>query len=356
MELKFKKTKLSDLTYEACSVFDVDNDGVMDIVCGAYWYKGPDFKENFKIWEPAPAGEYFDDFSSYPIDVNGNGHMDIITGGWWGETLKWLENPGDSGEWHVHEIEHTGNIETTRFYDIDGCGTVEIFPNTPGKPQRIFKLIKDANGKGTGEFKSYTISEGASGHGMGFGDINGDGKIEIILTKGYLKQCGDMFSMWEFVPADFGTYMGSVPMLVYDVNGDGRMDVIKGSAHGYGLFWYEQNADGSFTEHVIDDKIAQAHDMVMVDIDGDGELELFTGRRYRAHCGGDPGDNDDPGIYYYKLKDGSFEKHIIEQGSPETSAGLGIYFWLHDLSGNGYLDIVAPGKTGLYLFENMGRG
>ena len=345
MATKFEKIKISDETYESCSVFDVDGDGVLDIVSGAYWYKGPDFKQKFKICDIAPEDEYFDAFSDYPMDVNGDGKLDIISGGWWGKALKWFENPGDTGEWKVHIIDECNSIETTRFYDIDGDGVVEIFPNIPFEPQCFYKL---ENGK----FVKYVIGTERADHGMGIGDIDGDGKMEIILNNGYLKQVGSVFDKWEFVKT-FDFPMASVPILVHDVNGDGINDIIIGAGHGYGLYWYEQKADGTFVQHLIDDKHAQFHDMQLLDIDNDGQVELVTGKRFRAHCGRDPGDNDNPWVVYYKINGGKFELNVIDEGDPSVTAGTGIYFWAADLNGNGKLDLVCPGKTGLYLFRNV---
>lgn len=353
--LKFNKRRLDGGTYEAAAVFDVDGDGIKDIVCGAYWYKGPDFNEKIKICDVMPSGEYFDDFSDFPLDVNGDGRPDIVTGGWWGETLRWRENPGDEGEWKVHDIARIGSIETVRLFDIDGCGTPEVFPNTPGNPQCFFKLKKDDNGRGAGEFDRYEISVGPSGHGMGFGDIDGDGKTEILLAKGYLKQGKSPLEKWELVNAyELPTWAGSVPILVYDVNDDGKADFIYGNAHGYGLCWAEQTETGEFIHHTIDAAAAQYHDLQLTDIDNDGEPELVTGKRYRAHCGNDPGDNDPCGLYYYKLRNGGFVRHVIDFGEAGEGSGAGICMWIEDISGNGYPDIVAPGKDGLYLFTNLG--
>jgi len=93
MELKFKKRLIDNVSYEAACVFDVNNDGILDIVCGEYWYEGPDFKRKHKICDVRQEGEYYDDFSDYGMDVNGDGYIDIITGGWWGQTLRWGRIP-----------------------------------------------------------------------------------------------------------------------------------------------------------------------------------------------------------------------------------------------------------------------
>ena len=94
---------------------------------------------------------------------------------------------------------------------------------------------------------------------------------------------------------------------------------------------------------------------IMVDIDGDGQSELVTGKRFRAHCGNDVGSGDDVGIYYFKWNGESFSKQIIDYGPPGMGKGCGIFFPIADINGNSRLDIVAPGKDGLYFFENLGN-
>src|SRR3990172_9229976 len=112
MPLKWRKVLIADERYESAGVFDVDNDGRLDIVSGAYWYAGPDFKRQHLIGEVRAEGEYYDDFATIAMDVNGDGHMDFITGGWWGNTVRWRENPGPrGGEWPEHVIAECGNVE-----------------------------------------------------------------------------------------------------------------------------------------------------------------------------------------------------------------------------------------------------
>jgi hypothetical protein len=291
LSIVFRKRKISDEPYEACSAFDVDNDGIVDIVSGAYWYEGPDFNVKHKICEVASIGEYHDDFCDYPMDIDGDGHTDIVTVSFWSPAVRWRRNPGRPGVlWETFDIGPSSDNETLRFYDIDGCGVPEIFSNAIREPQKLFKLIVDANGKGTGTFAQYVIGEEEAGHGLGFADVNGDGRMDVVLANGWLEQPEDPFG---------------------------------------GL----------------------------VDLDGDGKLELVTGKRYRAHNDGDPGAFDPVGLYYYKIEGGRFEKHVIDFGpADEGHSGAGIFFWIQDLTGNGFPDIVAPGKDGLYLFENLGTG
>ena len=358
MTVKFKKRLIDDVTYEAVAVFDVNNNGQLDIVTGEYWYEGPDFKVRHKICDVMPVDDYYDDFSDYPIDVNGDGYLDIITGGWWGQTLRWRENPGNDGEWTVHDIDECGSIETIRFIDIDNCGVEEIIPNTPGEPQAFYKLVVDDSGKGTGEFKKYVVGDKPSGHGMGFGDINGNGRVDIILADGWLEQPEDLYSgIWKF-HQEFDLGSASIPVIAHDLTGNGLLDLIVGQSHAYGLAWWEQvmeEGKRSWIKHDIDPDSSQYHDLWLVDIDNDGELELVTGKRFKAHCGKDPGSDDPVGIYYFKINNRGFTKHIIDYGKPDEATGCGIYFWVEDLNDNGRLDIVAPGKDGLYLFENMGE-
>lgn len=360
--VEFQKIKISDERYEAAGVFDVNNDGVLDIVSGAYWYQGPDFQKRHKICDVKAEGEYYDDFSVLTMDVNGDGYQDFITGGWWGNRLVVRENPGKKGgEWTTRTIaENTGNVETTRMWDIDGDGDMEIVPNTPPAPQSIYKLIRDASGKPTGQFRKIQLQlDGQkSGHGLGCGDIAGNGRRDLVLANGWLECPADPLNMpWAF-HGEFSLGSASVPILVEDCNGDGLNELIVGGAHGYGMDWWQQTRGGDgkriWTRHPIDPWFSQYHDLQWADIDGDGQCELITGSRFRAHCGRDPGETDMVGLFFFKWNGEGFTKQVIDYGPSKTSSGAGIQFALADLSGSGRLDIVAPGKEGLYVFRNLG--
>ncbi len=351
MPVKFRKVWIADETFESAGVFDVNNDGVLDIVSGEFWYQGPNFRTKHQIGKIGKFGEYYDDFSTIAMDVNGDGYLDFITGGWWGGTLRWRENPGEKGgEWPEHVIAQVGNVETTRAWDIDGDGQLEIVPNCPGSPLVAFKRTAP------GEFTAYTLYAGEQGHGLGCGDIAGNGRMDFVMRHGWVEAPADPWTgAWTYHPFDFGIWDASVPMLVEDINGDGRAEIIIGHAHSYGLDWWQREDDGTFTRHPIDPFGAQYHDLRWADIDGDGQPELITGKRHRAHCGNEAGEWDDIGLYYFKWTGENFAKQVIDYIRIEQgTGGLGIHFALADLRNTGRLDIVAPGKGGLYVYLNEG--
>ncbi|MCF6286308.1 MAG: VCBS repeat-containing protein [Candidatus Hydrogenedentes bacterium] len=351
----FERTPIGNTTYEAASVFDVDKDGHLDLVSGGYWHAGPDYKTAHKICDVMPVDDYYDDFSDYPMDVNGDGYLDIITGAWFGSTVYWRENPkGKSVEWETHAIANTGNIERCSFYDIDGDGYVEVFATT--SPVHFFRLVRDKQGTPQGRFEQFTITNGGGGHGFGCGDLNGDGRPDLIFSGGWMEAPENPYDTdaWKWHPEfDFG--MASVPILVYDVNEDGKNDLIVGGAHGYGLWWYEQQGGGQWKQHVVETHRSQFHEMQLSDIDNDGKLEVVTGKRYRAHRGHDAGSADPLGTYYYDIDPAGFTRHTVDYGPFGQASGIGIYGWITDVDADGWKDILAPGKEGLFLFRSLGR-
>lgn len=358
-EVQFQKQRIGTGTYEAGALFDVNNDGIMDVVSGEYWHPGPDFVASHKIGAILEQATYYDDFSNYPLDVNGDGYLDIVSGGWFGKTLVWRENPkGAVTEWPVHEIGIVGNVERGCFWDIDGDGHVEAVPNLPNDGIAIFILDRDADGKGAGSFKRVDVYAEKQGHGLGFGDINGDGRGDLVMKNGWLEAPERPFEQpWSF---HGGMELGdsSVPILVYDINGDGKNDLIVGQGHDYGLAWYEQSENGgerTWIKHEIETDRSQFHDMALADLDNDGAPELITGKRYHAHNGNDPGAAEPVGLYYYPLAGGDLKRHEIDYGPAESASGTGIYMWVADVDGNGWNDILAPGKEGIYLFKNQGK-
>jgi hypothetical protein len=367
MPLQFRKLIISPERFESAGVFDVNGDGIPDIVSGEFWYEGPGFKKQYRLCHLQPFGDYFDDFSTIPVDVNGDGRIDFITGGYWGKTVRWRENPGVSGKlWVEHDIAEVGNIETTRAWDVDGDGELEYVANTPGAPLVVIKLIRDAAGKGTGKFAVHKLKfkgreNDKQGHGLGFGDITGNGQGDFVFNDGWLEAPKNPYDdEWIWHPEFTFTWGTGIPILVADVNDDGKNELIVGNGHGYGLSWWEQTLGASgqrtWKEHPIDPLSSQYHDLQWIDIDGDGQCELVTGKRFLSHPHQEPGVHDAFGWYIFKWTGECFAKQVIDFGPVGVGHGLGISFAVADLNGDGRLDVVAPGKEGLAVYFNEGDG
>jgi hypothetical protein len=351
---RFNRYFVAAESYESVGVFDVDKNDTLDIVSGDFWYEGPHFRRRHLIGNEPRKDQYYDDFSTIPLDVNGDGYMDFVTGGWFDQTLRWVENPGASNKkstWPLHEIGKVGNVETTRAWDIDGDGVLDIVPNNPNHPLKYVKLTSP------GVFKTVTVAP-KQGHGLGFGDINGDGRGDLIVSDGWLEAPENRDSGPWTLHKEFELGTASVPIIVTDVNGDKLNDLIVGQGHSYGIHWYEQvrNTQGqrNWTKHLIDDKNSQYHCLEWTDITGDGRPDLVTGKRYRAHNDGDPGCYDPVGLYYFTWDTArkQFVKHEIAYGPAGVGKGTGIYFAIADLHKNGRKDIIVAGKDGLVVFFN----
>ena len=91
---------------------------------------------------------------------------------------------------------------------------------------------------------------------------------------------------------------------------------------------------------------------MLVDIDGDGEPELVTGKRYRGHLGNDPGSYDPVVVYAYKI-DRSAASFTRIPLSVNGTASAGTQFIAEDLDHDGDIDIASAGKLGVHVFENL---
>lgn len=345
---------------EGCALADVNNDGELDVIAGTHWFAAPDFEAR----PIRQIGEFADDFmennGDHPYDVNGDGWIDVISGWWMGKEIYWYENPGAVGHekgllWKEHLLKETrGENEAYFLKDLDEDGVPEIVVDCwiDDAPLVAWKLVRGDDGETT--LERVVLGESGCGHGMAFGDVNGDGREDILCRVGwYERPESDVLSTPWKLHRDWDLPHGSCPFLVVDLTGDGKNDLIWGDGHDYGLYWIEQGAADSegrttWTRHRIDKSYSQTHCLHWADLDGDGHGELITGKRVRGHAGRDPGGMEQECLYYYTWDQSSrqFTRHTISEGE---GIGTGMQINTADLNGDGRLDIAVSGKTGTWV-------
>jgi len=393
----FKRIQLTDQFWcEGAYVGDFNRDGRLDVVGGPFWWQGPDFKTRHEF-RPATktstikradgtqitiAGykgalgnenDYSDNFLTYVYDFNGDGWDDVLVYGFPGEKCLWYENPrgrknpDGTTHWPSHKTIDVLDNESPTFGDINGDGKPDIICNSMGylgyatadwaNPNQPWKWHSISP---KGSYHRYT-------HGIGFGDLNGDKRADLIEADGWWEQPASLDGdpVWTRHVFPFAPKTGAAQMIPYDFNGDGRTDVLTTLApHNFGIAWYEQTrADGaiSFKQHLIvgrdskDNKygvkFSQAHAFDLADMDGDGVQDFVTGKRFWAHG---PNGDDEPNapavLYWFRTarqpdKSVDFIPYLIDNDS-----GVGTQVLAKDINGDRLVDVIVGNKKGVFVF------
>ena len=386
----FTKVQLSDQFWsEGATAGDLNNDGASDIVSGPYWWQGPDFKTRHEYY-PATAtfqlklgpmtsvtvpgfegtlgreNKYSDNFFAWVLDFNGDRWNDILIVGFPGTDTSWFENPkGQAGHWTRHKIFDQTDNESPVFTDITGDGKPELVCITKGQYGYAAPDWREPAKPWTFHPITPNRKYGNFTHGLGVGDINGDGRSDLIEKDGWWEQPASLAGdpLWTFHAQPMGT--GGAQMYAYDVNGDGLADIITSlAAHGFGLAWYEQYREAGaikFREHVFVNKapadnaygvkFSEIHAIDLVDMDGDGLKDIVTGKRFWSHGRtGDPDRNDAAVLYWFRLTRGPDTRVDFVPYLVDNESGVGTQVVATDVNGDGLPDIVVGNKRGTFVF------
>lgn len=358
-DISFRKTIISShYISEGIAVADVNKDGMPDILAGTFWWKAPNW-EKMEITTPYihPSEEgYGNSFLNFSLDVNNDGWDDMIKVGLPGEKAFWYENPKNKkGHWKERLMYHSIGNESPTLVDIDGDGRKDLLCND-SEMKKVIWLSAPTKLNDTAWTVHVISNDTLIGthkytHGIGYGDINGDGKKDVVIRDGWWegpKNARD--ENWTFHKANLGDECAQ--MYVTDVDLDGDNDVITSSAHNYGIWWHEQVKSGdsvTWKQHEIFKEFSQTHGMAFEDINGDGHPDLVTGKRFWAHNGHDPGERDPAMLYWFEFVPGKTPKFVPHQVDNNSGAGLQVI--VTDLNKDNKKDIVFANKKGVFVFQ-----
>lgn len=376
-EPQFERVQLSSEFYSEGGTFgDYNGDGKGDVAVGPFIYWGPSFEKKSRYYEgPAidPIG-YSENFLMYSDDVDADGKRDILVLGFPGKESWWYQNPGhdkaDGGLWKRHTMLDSVDNESPMIADIDGDKVLDLICSTKGSygfashagrnatEPWPFRIVSKNNG-----YQRFT-------HGIGIGDVDNDGLIDLLEKDGWWKNAGKdapADKLWEFKPFAFSASGGS-QMYALDLDGDGKNEVLTGLvAHGFGLAYYKAtNAEATQFERVdimtnkaetspVGLAVSQLHAVALGDMNGDGLTDIVTGKRWWAHGNHDDGNSQPATLLWLEAQRAGgrvqFVPHVMD-----NSSGVGTQITVGDVNGDGLQDVVSGTKRGAHVFLQRPAG
>ncbi len=328
------------LKYFGVAAGDMSHDGQADIVSGRYCYLNPGGPMT-GAWKRIDFGKNVD--AMLITDVDGDDYGDVIA-----EALPnvyWLEAANKEGtQWTITQV---AQVPSPGHHNSQGSALAQVIPG--GKPEilleggdGVYCLQIPADPEGGGWTTTKLTGPGTHAEGIGTGDIDGDGLIDLATGRGWLgvvwwKNPGDGSGHWIQYEAGQVVRDYVDKLAIADINGDGRNDIIAAEelypdikpAH---IYWFEQPYDPTgepslfnWKRHDITGEKFTLNNMNVADMDADGDPDVVTAE----HAG-----SKNTFIYENDGK-GHFTEHLVGQGK-EGHGGAYVF----DIDGDGDKDII----------------
>src|SRR5579871_249960 len=188
---RFRMQRINDYYYGwSAAAADINHDGILDIVSGPFYYLGPDYTVSHEIYLSKTvdvSSQYTPAMVNFAYDYTGDGWPDLLISN--GRPMSLYVNPrGESRRWDKYNVLPTINSEVAVFKDINGDGVPDVVfigggavcwanadPANPTAPWIVHRVSGDGYGV-------------MAQHGVGAGDINGDGRMDIVSPYGWWEQ------------------------------------------------------------------------------------------------------------------------------------------------------------------------
>jgi hypothetical protein len=357
------------------AALDLDRDGLLDVVgCEALENRVVWLRQVKRgVFEEKTIGENL----RAPVhveaaDIDADGDLDLLVASMGYVfpnndrigTVFILENNGRQAFTPRAILENTERVTDVRAGDFNGDGKLDLALAQFGYDQGVVAWLERT---GPWTFRRHVLLELSGAINVGVADFNADGKPDIaaLVSQQWeevhtFENTGDAFRrkrIWGSTNEDFG----SSGMNVGDLNGDGRPDIVFTNGDGFGpaampgprpwhgVQWLENAGDGAFRFRRIGD-LPGAYSPVAVDLDRDGAMDVVAVAAY-ADRGDARAATRAPSLVWYRNNGRAEFAAQVLATAPKDQITLAS----GDFDGDGQPVLVSGGFYVGPFYERMGR-
>jgi type 1 glutamine amidotransferase len=274
--LSFKRVEIDANSPQSAwmkGIGDLNADGLPDLIIGGdnvelVWYEAPNWiKHTIDTSTRSQSG-------SAVADLDQDGDLDVLIG------TNWYENNGSGSAWVKHPLGNAGTHDIV-VADMNKDGRLDVAMRGESDSPVTFFLQQSG-----GQWNTFDIDPGYGRNGLDVGDIDRDGWPDVAVGGIWMKNPGGDIASGSWAKYTFASgWPQYAAVKLVDLNADGRLDAVLSPSEQSGeVAWLEApaNPTGPWTRHTIQSDVDSIHSLDVVDMDGDGRLDV-VGSEFRGN-------------------------------------------------------------------------
>ena len=312
---------------------DIDGDGDLDLVAGAYlagdlyWFANDDGVGT--AWVEHEVIAYLDGvYSVQPVDMDADGTLDLLATGRLSDQVTWLEN--EETWWRAHDVATLDGARSAVAVDFDGEGDLDVLAAAEFADQVAWWPNRTTHR--TASFPAAEVVDDATEdvQTLAAADMDRDGSLDIVTGTRNESSAPDII-VWRQLPGGWSPvvvdtdFNGAVTVRLADVNRDGALDIVSYAIYSQEVSWFENVGPTTYLEHPIA-SVGQSGEVDVADLDCDGDLDVVAIAFYTDHLTWWENSAGDGSVW-------------LEQSIPTSRIFDSV--WAGDVDGDGDSDLVA---------------